>query len=123
MSYQKLLKDENYIFKVSGMHINNAHTVRNNKPKESEMTKEYSNMKKNIEKLFPKLSIGVIFSGAMKDFCKECNMDEDIIAVFISDITDIDSKLMTFIRKDRKHVDFSEDSEIWKKLYRVDLTQ
>eukprot|EP01080_Neovahlkampfia_damariscottae_P000456 gene456-6867_t len=122
ISYQQLMKNEQYIFKVSGMHKNNAHIVRDAIKSKQTIPDEFKKIKTNIETLIPNFSVGVVFCSVMKDFIVDTNLDEDVITVFLTDVTDIDSKLMTFIRKDKKEVDYSDNSPIWTSLYRVDLT-
>jgi hypothetical protein len=68
------------------------------------------------EKLKNKFNLGFIVCSGNKTLYKNYNQSEnEIIICFLSDILDIDSKFMTFIKKDLKEI-----NSIFDLLYKFD---
>jgi hypothetical protein len=121
MSCKVLLDSVEYGHKVCGMHKNVAIEVRKLiKAKDQDALKHVGNkLKQRIrDAVVGDFSIGIVFGFAFSDFLKDSKLDEDVIVVMISDPTDIDSKMMTFIRNGMNPKD-----KIFEALYKYDATQ
>jgi hypothetical protein len=129
MSYRVLLQNKaEFESKICGMHANIAQAVREHNRQEDRdphffdvLVENIVNMlHKNVDK---KLSVGIMFSSPFANYYSEADFDNnDVIVNLLIDNIDIDSKMMTFIRKSGS-VDSSENSPIWSALYRYDCTK
>jgi hypothetical protein len=129
MTYRLLLENKtDFESKICGMHANIAQAVRAHLRDTDRSSTFFEPLVERIRdvlhrKVDPNLSVGVMFSSPFANYHSDANFtDNDVIINLLVDEINIDSKMMTFIRK-KKNLDSSDSSPIWAVLYRFDCTQ
>eukprot|EP01027_Heterolobosea_sp_BB2_P005120 GEZU01007869.1.p1 GENE.GEZU01007869.1~~GEZU01007869.1.p1 ORF type:complete len:141 (-),score=38.48 GEZU01007869.1:270-692(-) len=139
MSYRKLIESQQYEHRICGMHQNLAVAIRDKiiraKSESDQAAGAAKAIKANFENRLAKrdnasngnsnendntnnnrLSFGLIVCSAIRDYQVLSNGHEDVIIYLLSDVTDIDSKQMTFVRNG------IDGESIFKSLYKYDAT-
>eukprot|EP01112_Ceratiomyxa_fruticulosa_P014309 TRINITY_DN4089_c0_g1_i5.p1 TRINITY_DN4089_c0_g1~~TRINITY_DN4089_c0_g1_i5.p1 ORF type:complete len:126 (+),score=20.59 TRINITY_DN4089_c0_g1_i5:406-783(+) len=100
-SYKKLLDNSNYEHRICGMHVNVAIGIReaHKHNNDGEFTRIKDNLQALINTNYPGVSFGVAIGGYFTSYFNNSNGKEDIIIHFLSDVTNVDSKMMTFVSK------------------------
>eukprot|EP01097_Dermamoeba_algensis_P005559 TRINITY_DN352_c0_g1_i2.p1 TRINITY_DN352_c0_g1~~TRINITY_DN352_c0_g1_i2.p1 ORF type:complete len:123 (-),score=22.67 TRINITY_DN352_c0_g1_i2:186-554(-) len=120
MSLQKLLVQQNYDHKICGMPKSLATFTRKHFIQEKSTEHLLLLKEKTISHLKTRLpsenfSVGLVAGGAVHDCLKESDLNEEIIIFLLSDITDVDSKMVTFV----KH---GVNTKIFEALYKFPIS-
>eukprot|EP01128_Nolandella_sp_AFSM9_P009253 TRINITY_DN5872_c0_g1_i1.p1 TRINITY_DN5872_c0_g1~~TRINITY_DN5872_c0_g1_i1.p1 ORF type:complete len:133 (+),score=26.28 TRINITY_DN5872_c0_g1_i1:230-628(+) len=127
MSYQALNTSPLYSHRICGMATPLVQAIRtaNGKTEASDSEAIYTTIKRNFSQILSSsslagaatLSLGLYVGGALRDYSVLSSQDEDIIIYLLLDVTDIDSKQMTFVKNGAGNT-----PAIFQLLYKVDAS-
>lgn len=112
---------ENLQHKICGMHINLARQVRQCSQDQAQGISQ--NFRSAVRTIDPTLTVAVLIGGPIKANFLELDGkqlgQQDVIIFLLSDVTDIDSKEITFIKGklDSRIID-----KLYKTLYKLDAS-
>ncbi|KAL6075067.1 hypothetical protein QOT17_003825 [Balamuthia mandrillaris] len=122
MSYRQLLDKPEYTHKVCGMHPNVAETQQGGEAFAQLLDNIQHALSSSSSSSSSSPSVGLGVGGALSDWWKTkdlTNGADDVIVYLVSDVTNIDSKWMTFVHS---RLPAKQKTEIEQTLYKLDAT-
>ncbi|EFC49478.1 predicted protein [Naegleria gruberi] len=128
-----IIKSDQFAHKICGMNQRMINVFRASRDDPTKLEQNFLLMIANIKRKIlgglkleasESISVGFTFGNVAQVLTSHnLNIQEnDIVVCFLLDTLDIDSKMVTAIRKSSKVVDASDKSAVWNLLYKFDAT-